>query len=76
VTDTSTQVDQPPDVEPADGLHHILCCEDDVGDVALCGTDVRAHPWADGDDAQLCVVCVALDEAEVCPRYGRCPDDE
>lgn len=53
-------------------IAHLVCCDDDLGHVALCGTDVRDLPWGGGPEETDCVVCVDLSNVGVCPRYGRC----
>jgi hypothetical protein len=53
---------------------HLTCCrEEDPGDTALCGTDVRHFPW-NFTDPTTCVVCADLAETDACPTFGRCVD--
>lgn len=55
-----------------DELAHLVCCDDDIGTKALCGTGVAKAPWGDGAHETDCVVCVDLGRSDFCPRYGRC----
>lgn len=59
-------------VEAAHEEVHYVCCEDDVGTVALCGIDVSVLAWTPELDA-TCVVCIDLDAvSDHCPRHGSC----
>ena len=62
-------VADPPGV--GDDVLHMVCCDDPVGDVAQCGTDVSADLWAEAETS--CVVCAALEAAGYCRRWGTCP---
>lgn len=55
-----------------DDLAHLVCCEDNVGAKAFCGTDVSNSPWGNGPEETDCIVCQSLSDSGWCPRYGRC----
>lgn len=62
----------PPTTDADDGPTHVVCCEDAIGVVALCGTNVADLPWHAGPEHQDCVVCIDLEQFGHCPRHGRC----
>lgn len=47
--------------------HHVYCCNPDV---ALCGTDISGHDFAEDNESVSCVVCVDLDGEPCSPN---CP---
>lgn len=50
-------------------LVHLLCCEHQPGLPSICGAPIREElPDSDAE----CIVCLDLDETDICPRYGRC----
>lgn len=44
-------------------LVHVTCCHDEVGEIALCGTNVASEQWVSRSARTTCVVCADLDTA-------------
>lgn len=54
-----------------DDLIHTVCCMDE--NKVLCGLDATDFSWRTStNEAECCVVCLHMDDADECPYFGQC----